>query len=164
MAKPGTLHLKGGAVMRRGLAAAAVLALLLWSAAAHGLGEGGWYYRVVARNDTPQAQAEKLLAREKILAACPCREGDLLRALPAIQRAAEAFSPCQTALRLWAPEGLPPRPTLEITLGEGRGHNCWGVLYADSLLLARAEGAPNPGEPVEFVWPLWEWLLGLLGL
>ena len=50
--------------------------------------------------------------------------------------------------------------------GEG-SRAWWGVLYGDALLLARAEeGEDMPEDETEivFVWPLWEWLLRLLGL
>ena len=49
---------------------------------------------------------------------------------------------------------------------EGSG-NWWGVLYGDALLLVQAEeGEETPEDEAEviFVWPLWEWLLHVLGL
>ena len=53
---------------------------------------------------------------------------------------------------------------------EGRARPWWGVLYDGALYLARAEEEsaetdtePMDAEEVEFVWPLWNWLLCLLG-
>ncbi len=50
--------------------------------------------------------------------------------------------------------------------GERACRHWWGVLYGDALLLARAEEEEIPPEEeteVVFVWPLWEWLLRVLG-
>ena len=39
-----------------------------------------------------------------------------------------------------------------------------GVMYKDALLLARADGEmPEDETEVVFVWPLWEWLMRVLG-
>ena len=49
----------------------------------------------------------------------------------------------------------------------------WGVLYENALLLAQTDGQTNAEQEtapqdeqqeIEFVWPLWNWLLRLLGL
>lgn len=54
--------------------------------------------------------------------------------------------------------------------GAKQERSWWSVLYEDAMLLAQADNAPEEGEgtaaekEVVFVWPLWEWLLSLLGL
>ena len=127
--------------------------------------EERWYLRVVARNDTPEAQEEKLRVRDAVLDACPPTENELFSALPDIKKAAESAAPCRVEIKRWSPEeSVPPALTLYITVGEGRGHNFWGVLYADSMLMAKAGDIPEEPERVEFVWPLWRWLLNLFGL
>ncbi len=137
--------------------------------------------RVVARDDSPAAQAEKLRARDAVIAACPDRCDDPEALLSLIRRAAAPYAPCAAELRLWSPGGcVPPAPTVVITLGPGIGQNWWGVLYQDALLWARAEeeqpdqdtGEEQPpadgaeaspeGGRVTFVWPLLQWLWGLL--
>ena len=124
-----------------------------------------WYYRVVARDDTAAGKIEKIRVRNAAVKACPPREENLLSALPEIRKAAESVSPCRVEIKTWTPGNhLPPILTLYITIGEGRGHNCWGVLYADSLRMAQAEDIPEEPEKVEFVWPVWRWILSLFGL
>ena len=59
-------------------------------------------------------------------------------------------------------------PALYGPIQAGQGRNWWGVLYGDALLLVRAEEgeelqAEEETDPV-FIWPLWEWLLRVLGL
>ena len=88
----------------------------------------------------------------------------MLSALPEIKMAAESIAPCRIEIKCWSPEKKLPALTLYITIGEGRGHNCWGVLYADSLRMAQAEEIPEEPDKVEFVWPLWQWILSLFGL
>ena len=74
-----------------------------------------------------------------------------------------SFSGCGSAPDADHPQ-LGALPTVYITLGEGKGHNWWGVLYEDALLWARAdEGEEKDGEVV-FLWPIWEWLCRLLGI
>lgn len=128
-------------------------------------GEGTWYLRIIGRDDTPAAQEEKMRVRQAVWAQCPQDAGNIKNALPAIQRAAEAVSPCRVEIRSWSPDGEnPAAPTVYITLGEGKGHNWWGVLYEDALLWARAdEGEEKDGEVV-FLWPIWAWLCRLLGI
>ena len=127
--------------------------------------EERWYMRVIARNDSRQAQEEKLRVRDAVWAACPQDAEALPDALSTIEKTAESIAPCRVEIREWSPSSaLPVAPTLYITIGEGEGHNCWGVLYADSLLLAQAEEIPDEPDKVEFVWPVWRWLLSLFGL
>ena len=127
-----------------------------------------WYMRVIGRDDSPAAQAEKLRVRDAALSACPDNALGLPFALPAIRREAENAAPCDVTLRLWAPAGEEKaRPTLYITVGAGQGHNWWGVLYDGALRMAQAEETeeePARDAEPEFIWPLWEWLLGLLGM
>ena len=96
------------------------------------------YLRVVARNDSEEAQAEKLQVRDAVLAVCPgqCAEPGAL--LPLIQSVAASFAPCRVDIRPRTPGGgVAPAPTVYILLGEGNGHNWWGILYQNALLWAR---------------------------
>lgn len=131
----------------------------------HGAAEAQWYYRVVARNDTAEAQAEKYRVREAVLAACPPNAEELISAFTSVTKAAQRAAPCRTEIKAWSPDAQTPQaPTVYITIGEGAGHNCWGVLYADSLRMAQAEEIPEEPERVEFIWPIWQWILSLFGL
>ncbi len=64
--------------------------------------------------------------------------------------------------------GLPPTRALHSAADAGRECGWWGVLYGDAALLARAaeeeEEPPETETEIEFIWPLWGWLLSLLGL
>ena len=142
-----------------------VLCAVLLFALPKASAEGRWYLRVIARNDSSEAQVEKLRVRDAVIIACPKNAGALCASLDAIKKAAESIAPCRVEIRSWSPNDiLPAAPTLYITVGEGEGHNCWGVLYADSLLLAQAEEIPDAPDRVEFVWPIWNWILRLFGL
>ncbi len=124
-----------------------------------------WYYRVIARDDSLEAQVEKIRVRNAALSACPGQAEELSSALPEIKKAAESIAPCRVEIRNWRPAKQTfIAPALYITIGEGRGHNCWGVLYTDSLQMAKAGNIPEEPERVEFVWPIWEWILSLFGL
>ena len=140
---------------------------LLWllSLGVSGEAEEAMYYRVVARDDSPAAQEQKLRAREAALRTCPENPGDLEQALPRITEAVNAaVGACRVELRSWQPhEKMPSALTLYITLGEGKGHNCWGLLYQDSLRLAQIEGDGEPGGETAFEWPFLEWLFRLIG-
>ena len=139
------------------LVLAAMLFLLPLCAGA----EETWYLRVVARDDSPAAQAEKLRVRDAVLAMCPCDAADLPSYLPAISAAAGKMAPCQTEIRLWTPdEKTLAAPTVYITIGAAEGKNWWGVLYEDSLLLAQADEQPQEG--VVFLWPWLAWLRNFL--
>ena len=144
-----------------------MLALLLACCTFAAKGEEAWYLRVIGRDDTPAAQAEKLRVRDEVLSLCPRQASQLEESLPAIRQAAERTAPCRVEVRLWRPHaGVPAAPTVYITIGEGRGRNWWGVLYEDALLLARAEEetAEEAEEgTVTFVWPWWAWVCRLFG-
>ena len=123
------------------------------------------YLRVIGRDDSLEAQVEKLQVWNAVAEACPDQEKSLASALPDIKKAAGSVAPCRVEIKSWSPgHDVPPADTLYITVGQGQGHNCWGVLYADSLLMAKAEDIPEEPERVEFVWPIWEWILSLFGL
>lgn len=129
-------------------------------------GEETWYLRVIARSDDRAAQEEKLRVRQAVWAVCPDSAADLPQALPVIRQAAQAVARCRVEIRSWSPSPfLPSAPTLYVTVGEGRGHNWWGVLYRDSLRLVHLEEVAGETETagVTFVWPLWEWILRLFG-
>ncbi len=134
------------------------------------------YLRVIARDDSPSAQAEKLMVRDAVTVACPISCADPADLLPLARSVVLSLADGKAEIRIWSPGGgAPPAPTLYITLGPGNGRNWWGVLYQDALLWARAEeeteeSSPCPEEEghgedgVEFVWPILTWLLRLLGL
>ena len=120
---------------------------------------------MIARNDSVEAQEEKLRVRDAVTAACPENAQELSASLSAIKKAAESIAPCRVEIRYWSPDkALAAAPTLYITVGEGTGRNCWGVLYADSLKMAQAEELPGEPDRVEFVWPVLRWFLSLFGL
>lgn len=148
---------------------AAVLCLLLLSLPGKAGAEGRWYLRVIARDNSPAAQAEKLRLRDAALSACPPDAGGLAHALPALAAAAAAIAPCRVEIRRWSPdEKIPAAPTVYITIGAGNGRNWWGLLYEDALIMARAGDTPDaeplPEGEIEFVWPFLTWLKNWLGL
>ena len=128
-----------------------------------GRAEDTWYLRVIARDDSTAAQAEKLRVRDAVLFLCPERAQDLAAALPDIHAAVQAIAPCAMEIRSWTPDAarVPAAPTLYVTVGAGQGHNWWGLLYEDSLLMAQAEA--DDTEEITFVWPIVTWFLRLLG-
>ena len=147
------------------IAAAAVLTLTV-CVCRGGNGER-WYLRVIGRDDTRAGQEEKMRVRNAVLAACPEDGGKLSACLSKIKKAARSAAPCEVEIRLWAPGPMyPAAPTLYVTVGAGRGHNWWGVLYEDAVLFAKADEGDETDEPgtVHFVWPLWETLRKWLGL
>lgn len=147
-------------------ASALVCALLAWAGA--GLGEEIWYLRVIGRDDTASGQEEKIRVRNAALSACPENLADMGETLTAIQRAAERLAPCRVEIRLWRPdEKTPAAPTVYITVGEGRGHNWWGLLYKNALLLSRMDTEETDAETdgaVIFEWPILEAVLRWLGI
>lgn len=157
---------KGEMRMRRArLFAGMILCVCFLGIAAYAAAEERWYYRVIGRNDTAEAQEEKNRVRDAVLSVCPETAKELPAAFPMMKEAAESLAPCRMEIKTWSPDTeTPPARTVYITIGEGRGRNCWGVLYADSLLMAKAEEVPDEPERVEFVWPIWNWLLSLFGL
>ena len=66
------------------MAGALLLCAAPWAQAA-------WYYRVIARDDSPAAQTEKLRVRDAVIQACPQRENDLPSFISEIKKAAEIF-------------------------------------------------------------------------
>lgn len=139
--------------------------VLMMAVTGRALSEGLVYIRVVGRDDTAAGQAEKMRVRSCVLPLCPADPADLISALPRIAKAARAIAPCRVSLRPWRPgSDLPAAMTLYITIGPGQGHNWWGVLYAGALDMARAGDSQQDSAEVRFVWPLWDWLKGLLGL
>ena len=157
---------KGEMRMRKArLAAGMILCVFFLGIAAYAAEEERWYYRVIARNDAAEAQEEKIRVRDAVLSVCPETAKELPAAFPKIKETAESLVSCRMEIKTWSPDTeTPPACTVYITIGEGRGRNCWGVLYADSLLMAKAEEDPEEPERVEFVWPFWNWLLSLFGL
>lgn len=121
------------------------------------------YMRVVARDDSAAGQAEKYAVRDAALAACPENAAGLLSALPGIERAAQAAAPdSRVRLCFWQPDKkTPAAPTVYITVGNGGGHNWWGILYEDALALA---GEKDGEGTFSFYWPFLAWLKGILGL
>jgi len=103
-----------------------------------------------------------MAVRNAVMAACPGDAALLPAALPRIRAAVLRIAPGTADIRPWAPEGRAARPTLYVTLGEGKGHNWWGVLYDGALGMAGAEQEADT-EEVVFVWPWWDWLMHLLG-
>ncbi len=142
----------------------------LWTAAmdeaaASALPEKLLRLRVVAESDSPQDQADKLLARDAVLDALePALAGSVTleearavtaEALPRLAEAAgraleKAGRPRPLALRLGTEE-CPPRAyedftlpageyeTLTVTLGDGEGHNWWCVVFPPLCLAAAGE-------------------------
>ena len=117
---------------------------------------GEMYIRIIARDDSWTAQMEKVQFRDEILPLLPENPRELPRAIREIQR----NYACQIEIRPWAPEGKALYPTVYITLGEGRGHNWWGVLFPDSLRLAKM-GENETGE-ITFRYPIFTFLFGWL--
>ena len=117
---------------------------------------GEMYIRIIARDDSLSAQQEKNLIRNEILPLLPENARDLPQALQEIERNFD----CRAEIRPWAPAGRPLRPTVYITLGEGQGHNWWGILFPDSLRLAKM-GETEAGEII-FRYPIFTFLFGWL--
>ena len=149
----------------------------LWTAAmdeaaAAALPEKLLRLRVVAESDSPQDQADKLLARDAVLAALePALAGSsglaearavTAEALPRLAEAAgraleTAGRPRPLTLRLGTEEcplraygdfALPAGEyeTLTVTLGSGEGHNWWCVVFPPLCLAAAGEGGEEDEE------------------
>lgn len=114
-------------------------------------GEEIRYMRVVARDDSPSAQREKMLVRDAAIACWPDTEK------------LEAFFPdCRVSERIWQPDkNTAPAKTVYITIGQGQGRNWWGVLYPGSACWA---GGGRAGEEVQITFPVLSWLAGLFNL
>lgn len=124
--------------------------------------EGTWYIRIIARDDSPAAQEEKLFLRDRLLPLFP----ENPRALPAyfssIRSAARQLAPCEAEIRFWTPdEKTLPAPTVYITIGEGGGKNWWGMLYPQAPEMARTPESREEAE-IKIIWPIWEWMKSLL--
>ena len=144
-------------------AALTVGILWLWGLCAAGAAQAQEtvYLRVIGRDDTERGQAEKRRVRDAVLSVCPADWTDPEALLQAADRAANAIADCETQVRIWQPEGGVPARTLFITIGAGRGHNWWGILYGDAAKIISEE---TDGEEITVVWPLWDWLRRLLGI
>ncbi len=111
---------------------------------------------VVAADDTPEAQAEKLQMRDKVLALlsprlaeCRTRE-DAVNIILSSQSELEALGDVGVSLgteyyprRSYADFSLPAGEylSLRITMGEGRGANWWCVVFPPLCTEALAEDA-----------------------
>lgn len=101
--------------------------------------------RVVAADDSPHEQAEKLRVRDAVLPVARRDPFALLR----IGEAARAVCPgAKARFALYPPCRL--RPTIVVRLGAGRGKNWLGMLYPEMF------GLPEEGSS-DF-----RWLLSLL--
>ena len=113
----------------------------------------------IGPNDT-QAQAEKLAVRDCALARAPGASGMTAAAFARIAWAARKRADCRVTLRCYSPGGaIAPAPTVYITIGRGEGHNWWGALYPQAAALTAEETGEREAE---VVWPLWDWLRGVL--
>ena len=129
----------------------AALSAGLWAqSAGDALSEKVVRLHVTARSDSPEDQAVKLRVRDAVLARAevelaeadtPARARELLRRiLPALAETAAAVSGGPVRVSL-GNEYFPSRASglialpagrytaLRVTLGEGEGHNWWGVVY-----------------------------------
>lgn len=109
-------------------------------------GQEAVYMRVVARNDSPAAQAEKRLVRNAALLLGESRVCLLEKLVPQ----------CKVEYRQWQPEKkLPAGRTVYITLGPGAGRNWWGVLCPDAVSWTQEAGRTG------WSFPILEWLCRL---
>ncbi|MBE5787611.1 MAG: hypothetical protein E7324_08750 [Clostridiales bacterium] len=139
------------------IVAIALICMIVFTAAGRG---DGMYIRVVSRDDSADAQMEKIRVRDAVLPLLPEDAERLAAHWDAICDAANAVASCQVQIRPWAPEGMPMRDTLYITVGGGEGPNWWGILYRDGpALLGKAAGE----EEYRLYFPLVQWLLQWLG-
>lgn len=132
-------------------------AVLGWLAAAQAqqavLAEKLLRLHVVANSDSEYDQALKLLVRDAVLDAAGglSDRASVEAALPRLQAAAEAVSAGQQVTVTLGYEEFPTRvygsfslpagvyPTLRVTLGEGKGHNWWCVVFPSLCLRAASE-------------------------
>lgn len=126
--------------------------------------ERPWYFRMIARDDSPAAQAEKIRLRDQLLPLFPSQEEEFLHQLPLILAAARASGDCRAQILIWSPdEKTPPAPTVYITIGKGGGKNWWGLLYQDAYLWAGIPGGETaPSDEIRFSWPWLRWLISRL--
>ena len=151
----------------RGFLCAALAALLAAFPCLQAAGEPV-YLRVVARNGSRLAQAEKLRVRDAVRCALPGGADALPAALPRLALAARRMGNARITLRCWQPPGEETGLTVYVELGPAAGRNWWGVLYPAALTLCAA-GPPAAERPanadgrITFTWPVLDWLAGLLG-
>lgn len=125
-----------------------VLFLCLCCVAGRAAGEEK-YMRVVARNDGIFAQTEKIVVRNIALLLGEKR-AELLEKI---------WPDCRVEEKRWQPDKkTPPAQTVYITLGQGAGHNWWGVLCGDAVSWT---SEPMEGERVMITFPFFRWLLQL---
>lgn len=108
---------------------------------------------VVANSDSEYDQSLKLIVRDAVLEAAAGLEDKAAveAALPRLQAAAEAVSAGQPVTVTLGYEEFPTRvygsftlpagvyPALRVTLGEGKGHNWWCVVFPSLCLRAASE-------------------------
>jgi len=138
-----------------------VLLFLLIQICSVTYGEECSYIRVVSREDTKQAQAEKMQIRDALLPLIPENEGELEAALCAIESRANEITDCRVEILEWAPAGMASAPCLYITVGAGMGPNWWGILYRNGVSMFSQD---IEREETKFVWPAFEWLAKWLGI
>ena len=115
--------------------------------------------RVVARDNTREAQEEKIRVRNRVLGLVPQDEKKLIAAWPLLQKAVQAEADCALSLRFYTPPTQKtPRLTVYITIGPGEGKNWFGVLFDEALLLC---GEKTESELTVFYFPLISFLLSL---
>lgn len=136
--------------MRRFFAWLLLLAVLPVSA------RGEMYIRILARDDSFSAQMEKIRLRDALTPLL----SENSRAMPGMLAEAGEKYGFRAEMRRWAPAGKGLKPTVQIRLGEGKGHNWWGVLFPDSLRLAQT-GENETGE-ITFHYPIFTFLFGWL--
>lgn len=156
---------KGGRIMRGLLFSVIFLLLFSFFPAVSALeippAEGVCYVRIIARDNSPLAQEEKLRLRDAILPLFPEKPEELSFFLPFITASAKAIAPCSVEFRSWSPDQkTPPAPTFYIIIGEGGGQNWWGVLYSGTPEMAGARETRDNSE-INVIWPLWEWIKNL---
>ena len=106
-----------------------------------------WNLRVVARSDSQEDQERKLKARDAVLAAARMRPMNL----SALRRAARSVDPtARVRMIFYPPEN--PQPTVQVTLGQGRGHNWLGMLFPGAF--------GTQAGPTRFRWWFAEMLKG----
>ncbi len=121
-----------------------ILLFLLFALPAQG--EEMRYMRVVARDDSPAAQREKLMVR-----------GAALLCYPNCVQLENMFSDCRVERKIWKPNNeTAPAETVYITIGQGQGRNWWGILYPDSVSWVSGEGE---GDAVEITFPFLQRLI-----
>lgn len=136
-----------------------IAVMLIFMISASAMGEEEWYIRVVSRDASEAAQAEKMAVRDAVLMMLPDETEKLEKMLPDIEKALGPAD-CRADIRLWAPDGGEERPTLYITIGGGQGPNWWGILYGPEKMM-EADG--DETDEIRIIWPVIDWILRMLG-